>query len=288
MANALTSHLKSAIFRLNPRRARALAERPLSIGLVASSSAAYAAIEDFLAPPDISRGKRFELARRLHRAGDPGAPHQRDLEIWEEGLLCPQEAFSYDPADPGRMIEEILRRRRDLALTLSRHLYAFRQPVVGRIICSVARENALFSIAAALPTVVPSVFEVAWALGEFASDTAFLTMNQVRMAFLIAAASDHAVGYREQRVQIAAIVGGAFGWRSLARGLAGKVPFGDGLVPKAAIAYAGTYVVGLGLERFYRIGYGLTLEERRSAYEEAFERGKELLSSLLEAARAHR
>jgi len=152
----------------------------------------------------------------------------------------------------------------------------------------VARENALFSIAAALPNVVPSVFEVAWALGEFASDTAFLTMNQVRMAFLIAAASDHAVGYREQRVQIAAIVGGAFGWRSLARELAGKVPFGDGLVPKAAIAYAGTYVVGLGLERFYRIGYGLTLEERRSAYEEAFERGKELLSSLLEAARAHR
>jgi hypothetical protein len=288
MANALTSQLKSAIFRLNPQRARALAERPLSIGLVASSSAAYAAIEDFLAPPDISQGKRFELVRLLHRAGDPGAPNQTDLEIWEEGLLCPQEAFLYDPAEPGRMIEEILRRRRDLALALSRHLYPFRQPVVGRIICSVARENALFSIAAALPNVVPSVFEVAWALGEFASDTAFLTMNQVRMAFLIAAASDHAVGYREQKAQIAAIVGGAFGWRSLARELAGKIRLGGGLFPKAAIAYAGTYVVGLGLERFYRIGYGLTPEERRSAYEEALERGKELLSSLLEAAKARR
>lgn len=288
MAKALASQIKSAIFGLNPQRIRALAERSFSMGLVASSSAAYAAMEDFLAPPDISRGKRFELARMLHRAGDPGAPSQTDLEIWEEGLLCPEGAFSFDPAEPQRMIQEILRRRRDLALTLSRHFHPFRQPVVERIISSVARENALFSVAAALPNVVPSLFEVAWALGEFASDTAFLTMNQVRMAFLIAAASDHAVGYRQQRAQIAAIVGGALGWRSLARQLAGKIPFGGGLVPKAAIAYAGTYVVGLGLERFYRIGYGLTPEERRSAYEEAFERGKALLSSLLEPAKARR
>jgi hypothetical protein len=96
------------------------------------------------------------------------------------------------------------------------------------------------------------------------------------------------VGYREQRAQIAAIVGGAFGWRALARELAGKIPFGGGLVPKAAISYAGTYTVGMGLERFYRLGYGLTREERRRIYERALERGRSLIQSVLEASRRQR
>ena len=40
----------------------------------------------------------------------------------------------------------------------------------------------------------------------------------------------------------------AFGWRALARELVGHIPLGGGLIPKGAIAYAGTYVVGKGLE----------------------------------------
>jgi hypothetical protein len=143
----------------------------------------------------------------------------------------------------------------------------------------------MFALVTALPDVVPSLAELPWAVGEFASDTAFLTMNQVRMAFLIAAASDRAVGYREQRGQIAAIVGGAVGWRALARELAGKIPFGGGLIPKAAIAYAGTYTVGVGLERFYRLGSGLTRQERRLIYESALKRGKELVKALVELRR---
>jgi len=53
-------------------------------------------------------------------------------------------------------------------------------------------------------------------------------MNQIRMTFMIGAASDHAIGYREQRSEIASIIASAFGWRALARELAGKVPFGGG------------------------------------------------------------
>jgi len=101
------------------------------------------------------------------------------------------------------------------------------------------------------------------------------------MAFLLAAASDRDLGYREQRNEIATVVLGAFGWRALARELVGKIPLGGGLIPKAAIAYAGTRVVGLSLERFYRLGAAYTREERRLAYEDSLERGKTLASSLL-------
>jgi hypothetical protein len=111
-------------------------------------------------------------------------------------------------------------------------------------------------------------------------------MNQVRMAFQIAGASDRNIGYREQRSEMASLVAGAFGWRALARELVGHIPMGGGLIPKAAVAFAGTYVVGASLERYYRIGYGLTREERKAAYENAFERGKSVARAFLEARRS--
>ena len=150
---------------------------------------------------------------------------------------------------------------------------------------TIAKENALFCLATAIPDVIPSLAMIPWAAGEFASDTAFLTMNQIRMAFMLAAASDRPLGYREQRSEIASIVAGSSGWGALARELIGKVPFGGGLIPKAAIAYAGTYAVGLSLERLYRMGYGFTRDERRAAYEEAYENGKQIASMLLETFR---
>lgn len=73
---------------------------------------------------------------------------------------------------------------------------------------------------------------------------------------------------------------GAWGWRSLARELVGKIPFGGGLIPKAAIAYAGTFVVGLSIERVYRLGYGLTRAERQQAYADALAKGKQVAAGL--------
>jgi hypothetical protein len=148
--------------------------------------------------------------------------------------------------------------------------------VVDRIVHSVARENALFALTTALPNVVPSLLELPWAMGEFASDTAFLTVNQVRMAFLIAAACGYEVGLAPQKGEILTIAAGAFGWRAIARELSGKMPFGTGLIPKAAIAYAGTYAVGKGLEALHRTGRNHTREESRALYRVGYDRGAQL------------
>jgi len=53
------------------------------------------------------------------------------------------------------------------------------------------------------------------------------------------------------------------------------------LIPKAAIAWAGTYAVGLSLERLYRLGYGFTRAERQAVYHDAFKHGKEVSRMLL-------
>jgi uncharacterized protein (DUF697 family) len=285
MSNHILRQIRTAFRQLNPNEVRRAAGRPLSIALVAASSQSMAAMEDLLAPPTVSRKKRAEIFELLHRVGDPGAPLRYDLEIVEESLLAAPGAFLFYEAEPERMVREILDQREDLQLALARHFPAFRKAVVARTIQEVSRENALFALLTALPDVLPGLFVAGWAAGEFASDTAVLTVNQVRMAFVIAAASDRELGYREQKAQIASIVAAAFGWRALARELVGKIPFGGGLIPKAAVAYAGTFVVGESLQRFYDIGYGYTRAERQFAYQQAFERGKDVAKSLMESIR---
>jgi hypothetical protein len=287
MPNLLSS-VRAAASRLSPHEVVEEAERPIAVALVATSSAGYADMEDFLVPSDLPPARRRELLAIVHRDGDSGNPDKFDLVLYEQGLPCPINAFTFFRGDPERTANEVLKERHDLALALARRFEAFRRPVIDRVIHSVARENALFAVITALPNVVPSLLEMPWAVGEFASDTAFLTINQVRMAFLIGAASGRDVGYMEQKGQIATIVGSAFGWRTLARELVGKIPLGGGLIPKGGIAYAGTYVVGKGLERVNRFGGNYSSSERREHFDSAFERGKAVVEMLLAGLKSHK
>jgi hypothetical protein len=287
MPSLVYGQIRQAFRHLNLSRVRDLAARPLSIGLIASSHEGFTAMEELLAPASLSRSRRVETVRSLHRIADTGPQREFDLVIAEQELLAPPGAFRFDREQPGATIRAILDRHEDLGLALAGSFLPFRKPVIAKTIRAIARENAAFSVVTALPDVIPSLIELPWTVGEFASDTAFLTMNQVRMAFLIAGASDQGVGFKQQRAQIAGIVAGAFGWRALARELVGKIPFGGGLVPKAAIAYAGTYTVGVGLEHFYRIGSGLTRAERHEVYSQALERGRTIVDAIVQGARRH-
>ena len=270
---------RSAFSMLNPDEMRRRAERDVHVGLVATSESAYNRLEELLVPGDLPGGVRFEMLRRVHRASDSDVPAKVDLVLYEPGLKAHEGAYTLDRHAPEETVSEIIHNHETLALPLARHFPGFRRPVIERTIHIVARENALFSIATALPDVVPSIIELPWTFGEFASDTFFLTANQLRMAFLIAAASGHEVGFAHQKAAIASIVGAAFGWRALARELVGKIPLGGGLIPKGAIAYAGTYAVGKGLERAYA-NQPFTGQEHRAVYDQAYQRGVEVAKSL--------
>jgi hypothetical protein len=273
--------IRNAIGKLNPKQVREMSERPLRIAHYSASPEGYKRMEDFFLH-DLSPTRRAESSAALVRqsAGSPQASHF-DLAIYNESVLAPRGALVFEAARPEVLVHKILDKYQDLGVVLARHFPPFRRPFVDRVIKKTCRENTLFSLATALPDVIPNIIELPWALAEFASDTAFLTMNQIRMAFLIAAASDREVGYAEQKSEIATVIGSAFGWRALARQLVGKIPFGGGLLGKAAVAYAGTKVLGLSLDRFYRIGYKHTREERDRLYAEAFRQGKEVATRIL-------
>jgi len=279
MSMNIFQSVKQAIWSLDPQDIRDQAERPIRIGLHAESEPAYRQMEHFFVPLQTSDQKRVELSRILFRAADF---EHYDLDIYSEELSSPRDGFDFSPVNPQHTVREVLHRRADLALALARHVYPFRAPVVRRIITKISKENALFAVATAIPDIIPFL-SLPWAIPEFASDTAFITANQIRMGFFLAAASDRPIGYREQKGEIATVLVGAFGWRAIARELVGKIPLGGGLLPKAAIAYAGTRVVGMSMERYYRIGYGFTRDERRVAYEQALVRGKTVATALLSA-----
>jgi len=280
-------NIKEAIGNLDPEEARRHAERPIRLFLYADNDRDYRQMEDFFAPPELSRAKRASLEGVIVRASEGFLPAERhDLEIYFEDsphgvLTASSQVFPFRPDDPSDTIREVLHHRPDLAIPLAVHIHPFREEVSRRIVKKIARQNALFALATALPDIVPFL-SLPWAIGEFASDSALLTANQIRMAFLLAAANDREIGYREQKSEVVSIMLGAFGWRALARELAGKIPMGGGLIPKAAIAYAGTRVVGLSLERYYRIGHAYTRSERQLAYEEAIEKGKKFAASLVD------
>jgi len=276
----LAKQARTAFSLLNPETVRGLAQRPVHFGLVSSTPAGYAEMEDFLIPPSLEREVREERYGLVHRAEDPDPLAEVDFVLYQDGLGVPAGACPFHRDDPLRTIAAILASNEDLAVPLARQFPVFRRAVVDRIIHSIARENALFAVATALPDVVPTLVELPWALGEWASDTAFLTANQFRMAFLIAAACGLPAGFAEQRGQILSIAAGAFGWRAIARELAGKIPFGGGLIPKGAIAYAGTYVVGKVLERWHHAQARLAREERKKLYEAALERGRSVVRDL--------
>jgi hypothetical protein len=273
MLNSL-KQARAALSLLNPEEVRNRASRTVHIGLVAAGSAGYNELEDFLVPPSISLEERTYLLDRVHRAGDPVVPPTVDLVLFEHGVPGTKGTYTYDRDNPSRTIDAILGGDEELALALARQFSTFRQPVIDRTIHGVSLENAMFAVTTALPDIVPSLIELPWAFGEFASDTVFITGNQIRMAFVIAAVCGRPVGFNQQRSAVLSIVAGAFGWRALARELAGKIPLGAGLIPKGAIAYAGTFLVGKGLEYLYRGSQQLTSSEQRAIYEAALHRGR--------------
>jgi hypothetical protein len=263
---------------LNPDSIREEAWQDLNVGLLAADESGYQRMEAFLAPPVMERDARNQALRCLHAAD--GQASRFDFVLCEPGIPVPGNGYLFESDQSDSLVNLIVAENPRLELALARVFPLFRKPVSDRIINRIARDNALFSLVTALPNVVPSLIELPWSIGEFATDTAFLTMNQIRMALQLAAAHGRPVGYVEQKVEIGAIAAGAFGWRAIARELVGKIPLGGGLIPKAAVAFAGTYVVGLGLEKVNSTGSGLSRQEKREAYALAFSKGKEVVSDL--------
>lgn len=282
MSLPILKEISSALRSLNPSEVESLAEHRVSFGVLAADDAVAAEIFSFLIPSDLSEARAREIGLSITRIASEDDFARCTVGLAESAVPHPAHFYPFDPLRPEMAVKAILDEHEDAWIPLARWFPAFREEVIERLIWKISKENAMFTVATAVPNIIPSIITVPWAVGEFASDTAFLTMNQVRMSFLIGASSDRSVGYLEQKGQIGSIVAAAFGWRAIARELAGKIPAGGGLLAKGLTSFAGTYVVGKSLERYFRFGSKLTRAERRELYSQAFDRGREAVQRIVE------
>ena len=95
-----------------------------------------------------------------------------------------------------------------------------------------------------------------------AADTIVLTKNQALMVYRLALAYGAPPEFQRRMMEITPVIGAAVVWRQVAGGLVGLVP-GYGILPKTAVAYAGTYITGRAAELWYETGLVSKADLRR-------------------------
>jgi hypothetical protein len=80
--------------------------------------------------------------------------------------------------------------------------------------------------------------------------------------------------------ELGSVVGASFLWRQIARQLVGLIPVW-GIVPKVAVAYAGTYAVGEAILYWYQTGHKMSGRGMRELYADALARGKQIAQEIV-------
>lgn len=164
----------------------------------------------------------------------------------------------------------------DARLAIAAALPVFRQVVADAIVDETAKANASFAVTTGLAETIP-VLTVPLNLG----DMIVLTKNQLIMGYKIALASGRSDSPRSMMTEILGVIGGGFLFRQIARQLVGLIPVA-GLVPKVAIAYAGTYAIGRGLTAWALGGADVTAESLSRYTVEGLDRGRLIAQQLID------
>jgi len=174
-----------------------------------------------------------------------------------------------------QLVPAMLRTCNENEVQLARHLPIVREDVSHRLIDDTCLINATYSLSTGLAEIVPVLN-----LPLNVADLLILTKNQTFMAYKITLALGLPPDWRDTIPKLATVVGTAFLWRQLARQLVGLIP-AYGIIPKVAIAYAGTYAIGQAIYHWCINGEKLRPEALKALYVEALQRGSEVAQTLV-------
>lgn len=166
---------------------------------------------------------------------------------------------------------------------LGRHVPGLRAAMTERLTAATATANAEIALISALPGIVP-ITSLLLPPASVA-DIVLLTKNQMMMVLKIAATYGKPVEITTRLWELAPVVGGAFGWRALAREIVGMVPGGVGVAARASVAFAGTITVGRAAQLYYERGHHISAAEQKRIFAEAMERAREVVNSRLQRLR---
>lgn len=165
----------------------------------------------------------------------------------------------------------------DKRLGAARALPGLRQLYAAELIGSVSFANAAYALVSAIPEQFPLL------AAPFAvADIVILTKNQALMVYRLALAHGAAPEDYARLGELLPVIGGGFVWRHLARTVVALVPLW-GIIPRVAIAYAGTYATGFSAWRWFAARERLSPDRLREVSAEALRLGREHAQGLIES-----
>ncbi len=224
---------------------RRLQQMDVRVALVGGSGADRAwAMEKLEAVGALPEYETIDAARRAGEVLvlDIGSPIIRTDAGWSAALA------GLAQAQPERRI------------ALAAKYPGLRSVITQQLTGEYAARNAKSAAMSALPGIVPA-FDILLP-ATAAGDMLLITKSQITLLLEIAACYNLPPDMGARLTELVPVVGGAFGWRALAREVLGLVPGGVGVAVKAGVAYAGTYAVGRGASYYYASG-GKKLDMRQ-------------------------
>ncbi|MBN1149473.1 MAG: hypothetical protein JXA78_19585 [Anaerolineales bacterium] len=163
----------------------------------------------------------------------------------------------------------------DHLLSLGRYFPLFRVPVAHYLINDTCFTNAAYALSTGLAETV-AVLDIPIAV----TDMVVMSKNQAFLVYKLGLALGFSTRWQDYVAEFGSVLGGGFLWRELARTLIGLIPVW-GIIPKTAIAYSGTYVIGHFILQWYLTGRHLSRKQMQQLYKSAFARGKNVARSLI-------
>ncbi len=165
----------------------------------------------------------------------------------------------------GRVFPHLITQCRGVEIAVARRLPPLRETVSAKLTRDAAGNALKVALASAAVDHIPLLGLV---LGAFASAGDMVAITGIQMMLLLHIEAAYGRDPDVHRMwQLLPIVGGGFGWRTLARELSGFIPVA-GIAIKGAIAYAGTIVVGEGITFFHEHGRHMSAMQTSTIYEQ--------------------
>lgn len=155
-------------------------------------------------------------------------------------------------------------------MALGRDFPLFRLAAANYLINDACLSNAAYSLTTGLAEIIP-LFDIPLTV----TDMIVLSKTQAFLAYKLGLTLGYSTNWQDYIKEFGGVLGGGFVLRQLARSLVGLIPVW-GILPKTAVAYAGTYVVGHAILGWYQTGRHLTRSQMRRLYQRALLRGKGL------------
>jgi uncharacterized protein (DUF697 family) len=173
-----------------------------------------------------------------------------------------------------QFVPAVLNHLPELSVPLGRNYPLFRTLVARHLVNDACISNAAYSLSTGIAQMVP-IFNIPLNV----ADIFVLTKNQIFLVYKMGLSLGMSTEFQSYVAAFGGVLGGGFFWRQAARMLIGLIP-GFGIIPKAAISYAGTYVVGTTVLQWYLTGGHIPRGQIRQLYAQAYSKGKLMAQNL--------